>query len=280
VRDVVTEEFDWQGYRLVYEVHGEGPRNFVFLHGLLLDATLNRGIARALAERGHRVLLLDLLGHGQSDKPTHAYGHRMELWAEQTVALLDHLGLDEAVIGGVSLGANVTLQVAHAAPDRVRAMVLEMPVLERGTMVGAAAFLPLLTALRYLPWALWPVRMLARALPDTGHAVDSFVHTAARHPRELAAVLHGLFVGSVTPPERARRRMRIPSLVLGHKRDALHALDDATALVRELPDSRFVEANSVVEARTRPTRVIDEMARFLDMVWAPVALTAPDAQEG
>jgi pimeloyl-ACP methyl ester carboxylesterase len=272
---VEVRRFTWEGYELAYEVHGEGPRTFVFLHGLLLDATLNRGIAHALAERGHRVVLLDLLGHGRSDKPRHAYGHRMELWAEQTLALLDHLGLDEAVIGGVSLGANVTLQVAHSAPERVRAMVLEMPVLERGTMVGAAVFLPIMTSMRYLPWAWWPLRRLARALPDTGHALDSFAHLIAGHPREIAAVLHGLFVGAITPPEKSRRRMEIPSLVLGHARDALHALDDARALARELPDARFVEAHSVMEARTKPARVIAEMDGFLNRVWEPVALAEP-----
>ncbi len=270
--DAVTAEFHWQGYRLAYEIHGEGPRTFVFLHGLLLDASLNRVIARMLAEHGHRVVLLDLLGHGGSDKPTHAYGHRMELWAEQTVALLDHLGLDEAVIGGVSLGANVTLQVAHTAPDRVRAMVLEMPVLERGTLIGAAVFLPVLTSMRYLPWLWWPLRTLARVVPDTGHPLDAFAHLVARRPREIGAVLHGLFVGAITPPERSRRDLDIPALILGHARDALHALDDATALARELPDSRFIEAHSVLEARTRPARVVAEMDAFLVRAWAPVAL--------
>jgi pimeloyl-ACP methyl ester carboxylesterase len=269
VTEVTVEEFSWQGYRLSYETHGEGPRVFVFLHGLLLDASLNRVIARLLAERGHRVVLLDLLGHGRSDKPTHAYGHRMELWGEQTVALLDHLELDEAVIGGVSLGANVTLQVAHADPGRVRAMVLEMPVLERGTMVGAAAFLPVLASMRYVPWLWWPVRTLARALPDAGHPLDAFVHLAARRPREVGAVLHGLYVGSITPPERSRRSMQIPSLILGHGRDALHAMDDAQALARELPDARFVQARSILEARTRPARVVAEMDAFLTDCWSP-----------
>lgn len=268
----VIEDFTWEGYRLVYETHGEGPRTFVFVHGLLLDATLNRRIAAMLAERGYRVVLPELLGHGRSDKPTHAYAHRMELWAEQTVALLDHLDLEETVVGGVSLGANVTLQVAHAAPERVRGMIVEMPVLERGTMVGAAAFLPVLAGMRYLPFAYAPVSRLARLLPATGHPLDSFVNLAAGAPREIAAVLHGLFVGAVTPPEKSRRAMRIPTLVLGHGRDALHALDDARALARELPEGRFVQARSIMEARTRPTRVVDEMDRFLTEVWAPHAL--------
>ena len=46
------------------------------MHGLLLDANLSRKLARSLAARGNRVVLLDLLGHGRSDKPRHASPHR------------------------------------------------------------------------------------------------------------------------------------------------------------------------------------------------------------
>jgi pimeloyl-ACP methyl ester carboxylesterase len=198
----------------------------------------------------------------------------MEHWAEQTVALLDHLGLDEAVVGGVSLGANVALQVAQHHPDRLRALVLEMPVLERGTLVGAAAFLPMVVAARYLPQAFLPLTFLARRLPDTGHPLDSFVHLLRTPPRELAAVLHGLFVGPTTPPEPVRRAIDVPTLVLGHGRDLLHALDDAQALAREMPRTTFVQARSVAEARIRPDRVVDELDRFLTAAWEPRGVPA------
>jgi pimeloyl-ACP methyl ester carboxylesterase len=263
-----VDEFRWEGHRLVYEVHGHGPQVFVFLHGLLLDTSLNRGIAGALASRGHRVILLDLLGHGRSDRPTHAYEHRMELWAEQTVALLDHLGLEEAVVGGVSLGANVTLHVAGIAPERLRGMVVEMPVLERGTMVGATLFLPMVASLRYLSWLWGPLRRLAARMPDVGHPIDSFAHLLAAGPREVGAVIHGLYAGSVTPLARARRRMETPALVIGHRLDALHPMDDARALVDELPQADFVEASSILEARLSPARIVAEMDRFLERAWA------------
>src|SRR5688572_30313379 len=97
--------FEYDGFSLAYEEHampGSDDRPIVLLHGLLLSSKHNRPLAKALAERGHRVILLDFLGHGDSDMPRHSRYHSMELYAKQVVALLDHLGIQEAVVGGTS----------------------------------------------------------------------------------------------------------------------------------------------------------------------------------
>src|SRR3974390_301516 len=70
-------------YRLSYEIYGSGDRVLVWLHGLLLDANLSRGLARTLAAQGNRVVLLDLLGHCRSETPRHAGAHRLALHPEQ-----------------------------------------------------------------------------------------------------------------------------------------------------------------------------------------------------
>ena len=114
--------FEYGDYRLAYEVHGAGPQTVVLLHGLLLDAHVNRDLGCALADAGFRVVLLDLLGHGRSDRPHDPTLHRFDLYAKQVVALLDHLEVRQAVIGGLSLGADVSLHVAALAPNRVRAI--------------------------------------------------------------------------------------------------------------------------------------------------------------
>jgi pimeloyl-ACP methyl ester carboxylesterase len=251
-------------------VHGEGNQVLLYLHALLLDANLNRGIARSLAERGHRVVLLDLLGHGLSDKPAHATEYRMDTYVRQAFALLDELEVDEAVFGGLSLGANVSLQAAVAAPERVRGLVLEMPVLERAAPAVALTFVPLLLALHY---ARAPVRLLnglARRLPQTGFGpVDSFVHAASTDPSSLAAVLHGVLVGPVTPTVEQRRALEVPALVLAHRADLIHPLSDASALVRELPRAELVRARSPLELRLRPRRLTDVIAAFLEELWPP-----------
>jgi pimeloyl-ACP methyl ester carboxylesterase len=264
-----VDAFEADGHRLVYEVHGDGPRVFVFLHGLLLDAALNRSIARRLAAEGHRVVLLELLGHGRSDKVMHATEHRLEFHAAHVVALLDHLGLEQAVVGGTSLGANVALQVAVQSPERVRAMVLEMPVLERGAVAAAAQFTPALLALRYGWRVLRPLTRLAARLPRTDTPVDAFLELASTDPRATAAVLHGLFAGPGCPPAVPRRRLAHPTLVIGHRGDLLHPMNDAAALAGELPNATLVRAWSVVEARTFPARMTSAIDGFLSDVWAP-----------
>ena len=112
--------FDSEGLQLYYEVHGQGPRVLVFIHGILLDANLNRRLATDLAALGNRVILIDMPGHGLSDKPRRASFHRMDTYAHHVINLLDHLGIDKAVIGGVSLGGNVSLLVAAQNPERVQ----------------------------------------------------------------------------------------------------------------------------------------------------------------
>src|SRR5438552_14781058 len=125
---VSSGDFVHDGHRLVYYEYGSGSRPFLLLPGLLLPQTMHRPLAQALAERGNRVITLDLLGHGESDHPRDMWRYSMPLFGEQAIALLDHLELDEVVVGGTSLGANVSLEVLVQAPAGVAAPWLEIPV--------------------------------------------------------------------------------------------------------------------------------------------------------
>src|SRR4051812_50055494 len=64
-----TGEFTHEGFRLVYSDYGSGARPFVLVPGLLLPRSMHDPLARTLAERGNRVITLDPLGHGESDRP-------------------------------------------------------------------------------------------------------------------------------------------------------------------------------------------------------------------
>jgi len=271
--------FVWSGRRLGYETYGAGDRILVLLHGLLMDARLNRGLARALASRGHRVVLLDLLGHGASDKPMHAAEYRVDVYAEQVIGLLDHLRAQRAVVGGLSLGANVSLHVAARHPDRVQGLVLEMPVLERAVPAAALTFVPALLAVHYaLPAARIVSRAAARVSRGRSDLVAGVLAPLAAPPDVTTAVLHGILVGPTVPTIEERRSIRAPALVLGHRADLIHPFSDAAALVRQMPEARLVEASSIVELRLNPRRLVGEIERFLAEVWD--AWTGPVAAVG
>ncbi|CAN5422047.1 alpha/beta fold hydrolase [soil metagenome] len=272
--------FTHDGWRLGFEDHGTGPRVTVLMHGLLLDAGVNRALARALAAAGHRVLLLDLLGHGTSEKPHRASLHRMDFYAEQVIALLDHLAIDEAVVGGVSLGADVALMAAQAHPQRVRGLLLEMPVLENATPFAAVLFVPVLVGMHYGgPLARWGTRLL-RSLPRTGiESLDSFLNAGSMRPEEIKAVLHGILMGPLGPTEDQRMTMQTPALVIGHTGDLLHPVTDAARLARQLPNATLLRARSMLEMRARPERLTDEIIRFTDAAWTARGVSASGVTE-
>src|SRR6058998_3511425 len=159
------EYFRHQGQRLAYAVWGEAERTTVLLPALLLSQKMQAPLARELAGRGNRVITFDPLGHGASDRPRDMWRYSIPAFAAQTVALLNHLGLEQAIVGGTSLGANVTLEVAASAPERVRGMIIEMPVLDNAIPACAAAFTPLLLALTFGAPVMRVVARGARAVP-------------------------------------------------------------------------------------------------------------------
>ena len=270
---VKTGELEYEGFRLVYSEFGEGARPLVLLPGLLLPRSMHDPLAAALAERGNRVITFDLLGHGESDQPTDMWRYSMQLYATQVMALLDHLELDEAVVGGTSLGANITLETAVLAPERLRGLVVEMPVLDNALLGCALAFTPMLVAFTFGAPITGALAAVMRRVPRTGlwHYLDVGLDWISRDPRSSAANLQGLFFGRTAPPRSERREIETPALVIGHGRDPVHPFSDSDCLVRELPNGRLLEANSLVELRITPDRITNEIARFLDECWRPAS---------
>jgi pimeloyl-ACP methyl ester carboxylesterase len=263
--------FRHDGSRMAYTIYGDGPRTCVLVHGLLLSQKMHRPLARALAERGNRVVTLDLLGHGRSDRPRDMTRYSMPFFGEQMIALLDHLEVDEAVLGGTSLGANATLEAAVHAPERVRGMVVEMPVLDNALLGCAIAFTPLMVALSLGEPVMRLVARAARRVPTgTGPLLaDIGLDTIRQDPGPSAAVLHGLFFGRTAPHKTLRRTLAAPTLVIGHQRDPIHPFSDSDALVAELPNATLLQASSILELQISPERLTGEIGDFLDTCWTP-----------
>jgi pimeloyl-ACP methyl ester carboxylesterase len=263
--------FTLDGQRLAYTVHGDGPRPVVLLHGLLFSQRMHEALARALAGYGNRVVTLDLLGHGESDRPYDQWRYSMPAYGRQVVALLDELGDRDAVVLGTSLGANVALEAAAQAPERVRGMVIEMPVLDHALLGCALAFTPLMLALTFGEPGMRALARAARAVPARRlpWQADILLDWIRQDPAPSAAVLQGLFFGRTAPPREERRAMAAPTLVIGHQYDMIHPFSDAGMLAEELPNARLLQARSLLELRVAPRRLTGEIARFLDECWRP-----------
>jgi pimeloyl-ACP methyl ester carboxylesterase len=255
--------------RLEYTEYGAGDQWVVLVHGQLMPRRMHQPLARAIAAEGFHVVTVDLLGHGRSDRPTDPKEYSLTAFGEQVVLLLDHLGAEQAVIGGTSLGANVSLEVADVAPERVRGLLIEMPVLDNALEAGLITFGPLMFAARFVPLSVSAVRAVSRAVPRglvpfwTGIVLD----TLNQQPAPMAAMIHGLFFGRIAPPSRRRKQIEAPALVVGHPRDPIHPAADAAMLAEEMPNARFLEANGILEWRFRPERLDREAVAFVEQCW-------------
>ena len=262
-------EFHLDGQRLAYTVYGEGPRTTVLLPGLLLSQTMQAPLARRLAARGNRVVTLDPLGHGLSSRPLEQWRYSMSAFAQQTMALLDHLEVERAVVGGTSLGANISLEVALQAPARLAGMVIEMPVLDNAIAACAAAFTPLLLALKFGEPGMRALARGARAVPRRSLPLLAQVGLdwVSQEPGPSAAVLSGILYGRAAPGHHERCRFETPALIIGHPRDPVHPFSDAGMLASELPNARLVNAHSILELRVKPARLTGKIAAFVDQCW-------------
>ncbi|HEY2537204.1 MAG TPA: alpha/beta hydrolase [Solirubrobacteraceae bacterium] len=285
-----TFEFDDQ--RIAYTEFGGGPsavvtpggkrartaksapaagRPLILVHGLLLSQEMHRPLAKALAARGNRVITVDLLGHGKSSRPRDMWRYSMGAFAEQLLALMDHLELEQAAVMGTSLGANTALEVASRAPERLRGMVIEMPVLDNALPASAVTFTPILLALTFGEPVMKLLARGARAIPRRLLPLygNVLLDTVRQEPGPGGALLQGLFFGRIAPHRSERRTFEMPALVLGHHHDPVHPFSDAGQLAAELPNGRMLEADSLVELRLRPERLTNEIASFLDEIWRP-----------
>lgn len=110
------------GVELYYEVHGQGPA-ILLTHGYSATSQMWRGQVEALA-RDHTLVLWDMRGHGQSDYPDDQSAYSEAATVADMAALLDTVGANTAIVGGLSLGGYMSLAFNRVHPDRVRALLI------------------------------------------------------------------------------------------------------------------------------------------------------------
>ena len=265
-----AETIDHDGLRIRFAEFGPtdgsevGPP-LVLVHGLFLSHHMFDRLIERLPDR--RVIAVDLRGHGQSSRPLEAYRYSWATLGEDVVAVLDHLGIERAVVAGLSLGAGVTVGLAHTHPERLEGMIVEMPVLGRSEGVARVVFGLAATAFRLSSFWLGPLTRPLRNLPEPpGPSELRLALDVARiHPIAAAAVIEGLSASELPIHDReGLAGIQVPTLVIGHRFDPIHDLSDAVLLAERIPEAELVEVAHIASFRLEPDRYGEVVRDFLD----------------
>ena len=237
--------FDREGLRFHYREEGDGLP-FVFQHGLGGDLSQPCGVYRPTA--GVRLIGFDFRGHGETRPLGDAGKLTIASLADDLVALLDHLRVERAVIGGISLGSAVTINTALRYPERVLGLVLSRPawidkplpanvrlysmIADLLQRVGAKEGL---ARLRQTP----EFQAMERESPDCAKSlVGQFEQPRAE---ECAARLANLIVDTPCPDRSMYRTINVPTLVLGNQQDPIHPWELAKTLAGLIPGALLCE---------------------------------------
>src|ERR1700674_5177047 len=110
------------GVAIFYEVHGSGPP-LLLTHGYSSTSAMWQGQIEALSKH-HKLVLWDMRGHGRSDYPSDPAAYSEALTVADMAVLLDEVGANRAIVGGLSLGGYMSLAFYRAHPERVSALLI------------------------------------------------------------------------------------------------------------------------------------------------------------
>jgi pimeloyl-ACP methyl ester carboxylesterase len=270
LKELIVPDFEHEGVRLHYFDMGDGLP-FVFVHGLGGDSEQALGVHEPVA--GTRLVGLDCRGHGRSELGPES-GISTVSYADDVRALLDHLGVGRAVVGGVSMGAAVALRFALAHPERLlglvisRISVLDEPFPPHLEIYGRIAALIRergAAAGRRILERESIYRSLLREHPSSAaSAIGQFDAPRA----EEAAVRLTRIPGSTAIDDVVQlHAITVPALVLACADDYIHPLAYSRRLADELPNALYVEVTpKSLNADAHFYEVQTQVAAFLAQV--------------
>ena len=279
--------FERGGIAFHYRDVGQGVP-LVFQHGLGGDVRQPAGLF--VPPPGVRLLCLDARAHGRTQPLGDPSSLSFDAFGDDLVAWLDHLRLARAVLGGVSMGAGVALNVAVRYPERVAGLVLSRPAWLDGPMPpeNLARYANLARLLRAVGAAGGGEQALRSALaefeasddyrgllvssPDTAQSLRGQL----TNERAVAAVarLERLPADRPLADLRAAAAIRVPTLVLAHRLDPIHRFSFGVALARAIPGASLIPLTpESVACERHAAEVQGRLEAFLSPF--PVSMAAP-----
>lgn len=236
------------GIRFRYRDEGEGLP-FVFQHGLGGDA--DAPFALFPPPPGVRQICLECRAHGETAPAGDREKISFDSFADDVVALLDHLGIDNAVVGGTSMGAGISLNLALRHPQRVRALVLSRAAWLDGPMPVKDLYLRLARLIREaatpeqgerLFRASPEYRELQPVIPD---AVNNLAAEFTRPRAQENVVRYERMPLDAPGRNRAEwSRIAVPTLVIATRHDPIHPFEFGQTLARIIPGARLQEVTA------------------------------------
>ncbi len=237
--------FERDGLKFHYLDKGEGLP-FVFQHGL--GGNVSQPFGLYSPPRVVRLIGLDARAHGET-RPLGDLKHvALAPMADDLVALLDHLEIDKAVLGGISMGAAVALNAALRYPARVLGLILSRPAwLDRPLPENARPFAHVAQfLLKYGPSeglerfrASPEYATILADSPDTARSLeDQF-----RDPRAEECVVRLERIPHDAPSHDRSEwaAIAVPTLVLGNHHDPVHPWEFAETLAQNITGAELVE---------------------------------------
>lgn len=255
------------GFQIGYDDHGDG-QPVVFLHGFPHDRTLWTAQRVALAPQA-RCIVPDIRGFGHSS--THG-PYSMDQYADDVVALLDYLGIERAVVCGLSMGGYIAMAMWRRHPDRVKALVF------CDTRAGADTDD---AKQRRDELAVMVKHGGTRVITDAQITGMVGATTRERRPEVMAAlraimgrqsaagVIGALQALRDRPDSRETlRSISVPSLVLVGEDDVLTPIKEARAIAEALPSAARVRLEIIASAGhvpclERPAATTHALSDFL-----------------
>ena len=256
------------GVNLAVEVQGEGPA-VLLVHGYPLDRTMWREQIDGLD--GYRVIAPDLRGMGQSDAPD--LGYSINIYAADLAALLDALGVEQVVLGGLSMGGYIAFEFLRQWRPRVRGLVLmdtrataDDAEARRGR--DAAAALARDSGADAIAEAMLPKLLAPSTLAERPDVVQRVGAMITKNP--VAGIVGALAAMRDRPDSEPLlpTLAGLPTLVLAGDSDSLTPPDQARAMAQAIPGARFavIPRAGHLTPVEQPEQVLAQLRDFLKSI--------------